>query len=381
MDLPRALTALNTRSFIEGFSDATTAAQGQLLLEASTALPVPVLHGGTEIRAVEVLRQLAHATRLDYEDSVYDVYRQWALARYVGVFDLVPRHYSGQPRLSLSGPGCRVVGNQRAVLSEDLGIGFASALSRTWARRRWPGYPLQLIDVDIAVDIGLISSGRARRTDYLVASYDAGVARPVLLGLLECKGSESRAYALRQVSSGAKQIEDTELGGRRVPGLVCSLHSGRDAVRYFAIEVEPLGSAGSLVLPEVPGLEELFRVPWARLADIADEKELYERLAPNRLKVKRPSSDARARIKDERVIQDRLYRGTSTRVPLPGGQLLYFLGVEASLLAAMQRPDGLEAYRVQADLLPALQQADGFVNAERVEAAAEDGVGLLLEIV
>ncbi len=320
MDLLRALTILSTRSFIEGHSDAGIAAGVQLLLKASSASAVPMLDGRTELSPVEVLRHLAHATRLHYEDSVYDVYRQWALARYVGVFDLVPWHYSGPPRLSLSDAGRRVVGNQRAVLSEDLGIGFASAMAQTWARGRWPGHSPQLIDVDIAYRYESSASCAGRRTDYLIVSYDRDAARPVILGLLECKGSESRAHALRQVSTGAKQIEDTVLRGRRVPGLVCSLHSGRDAVQYFTCAVEPLrGGRSPVGLPKLPGLAELFRVPWARLADIADEKELYDRLAPNRLKAKRPSATARTRVRDQRIIHGRFTKAPPRVYRFPAG--------------------------------------------------------------
>ncbi len=91
-------------------------------------------------------------------------------------------------------------------------------------------------------------------------------------------------------------------------------------MQYFTCAVEPLrGGRSPVGLPKLPGLAELFRVPWARLADIADEKELYDRLAPNRLKAKRPSATARTRVRDQRIIHGRFTKAPPRVYRFPAG--------------------------------------------------------------
>ena len=71
------------------------------------------LDGGIVLRPVEVVHALSYATRPRYQDDLLDMYRLWALIRYVGLFDLA--YAPAGLTLRLSDAGQRITGNQRRV--------------------------------------------------------------------------------------------------------------------------------------------------------------------------------------------------------------------------------------------------------------------------
>lgn len=376
MDLRRALYIMGHAAHLDGTSAASDAAYAQTDLTHSTAMPIAYLDGGIHGRLAELLLHLAYATRLDYAPTVFDVYRQWALARYIGVFDLMG---TTTPTAILSNAGQGVVLNQRRVLSEDLGIGMAAMLAREWVRARFPQYDVHLVDIDVAVQAGLIQAPANRRADYLLLAYDANATTALALGVLECKGSESRKHALRQLGSGAEQVEQTLINHHQLPGLVSSLHSGRNLMQYHVAEVLPPGmAAGAVDLPVAEETMTLFGASWARLADIANDTVVYDRFAPSAVKVRRTVESSASNVRQEREVQGRAYIGTETRIPLPGGELRYFLGADAEIIDALRRADVSEALTTKSRVGSDPRRPTSTQNDSTVSAATADGVALEL---
>lgn len=108
------------------------------------------LDGDHRVRIADVLLSLAVATAPKIDNAeLYDVYRRWAQLRYFGAFATCG---ASNDRIGLSPVGAAVVGSQRRVFSEELGMGFATWLSQYW---RLPGTPAsratrQLVDTDLA---------------------------------------------------------------------------------------------------------------------------------------------------------------------------------------------------------------------------------------
>lgn len=392
MDLGQAMAISGSSAVFVGQSDGMVVELAQAGLRRSTAHAVPTFHGGAALRSVDVLLHLAYATRLNYERTVLDVYMQWALARYIGAFDLTPSlevHWPGSRRLGLSDAGRRVVANQRRVFSEDVGIGLASVLAHRWFGSAHPGMDLHLVDIDIAIDSGVIAAPAGARTDYLVVAEDPGTGHVLLLGMVEAKGSESRANALRQVTRGAEQLEATVRRGRGVDGLVSVAQSGRAELNYYVALIAPNEPRTVVDLGRATGAAgALLETSWAKVADFADDPQLYERVAPKHLKERRPSSGRRSRArKSQQEVEGMAYEGTEAVVPLPGGDLHVFLGAEERMVGALREGAFGRAASIRADLRRSAQDrapsaevdvVDSSDRADRVQSASEDGVALVL---
>lgn len=391
MDLGQAMAITRSSAIFVGQSDGMVVGLAQAGLRRSTAHAVPAFHGGAVLRSADVLLHLAYATRLNYERTVLDVYMQWALARYIGAFDLTPTlevHWPGWRRLGLSDAGRRVVANQRRVFSEDVGIGLASVLAHRWFGNAHPGMDLHLVDIDIAIASGVIAAPAGARTDYLVVAEDPGTGHVLLLGVVEAKGSESRANALRQVTRGAEQLEATTRRGRAVAGLVSVAQSGRAELNYYVAHIAPNEPPAVVDLGSASGARALLETSWAKVADFADDPQLYERVAPKHLRERRPSSGQRSRArKSQQEVEGVAYEGTEAVVPLPGGDLHVFLGAEERMVSALREGAFDRAARIRADLRRSTQDrarsaevdvVDSGDRADRVESASEDGVALVL---
>ncbi len=392
MDLGQALAITRCTATFAGRSDRVVAGLAQDGLRRSTAHAVPAFNGGVALRTADVLLHLAYATRLNYERTVLDVYMQWALARYIGAFELAPPlevHWPGLRTLRLSESGRRVVANQRRVFSEDVGIGLASVLAHRWFGSARPGIDLHLVDIDIAIASGAITAPAGARTDYLVVADDPATGHVLLLGMIEAKGSESRANALRQVTRGAEQVEATTRGGRGVAGLVSVAQSGRDELSYYVASIAPDEPLAEVDLGGGPAARSLLGTSWAKVADFADDPELYERVAPRRLKERRPSSVQRSSARrSQQEVQGAAYEGTEAVVPLPGGDLHVFLGAEERLVTALREGALDRAASIRADLRrstldwavrsEAVDSVDWSARADHVESASADGVALAL---
>lgn len=259
MDLEQALRTVSTQLRLPGTSSATLAQQVRGLAAPGhrDIWPVDELDGGAVLRPADVLLALAVATRPHYEADVYDAHAQWGLLRYLGVFDIAGRD------IALSPAGRRIVGNQRRVFSEEMGIGFAVCLARGWSAIGMPTPgAVMVLDVDVLLDpasggmsLPEITVG-SRRPDYVLVNAGAGQVR---LALLECKGTKVRSYVPKQLATASEQLGDFRVGGVQVPGLAVGSLVANDTVEYFAVQrpPDPNGSGGD----RVPLHDEVLR-PW-----------------------------------------------------------------------------------------------------------------------
>ncbi|MCR6493171.1 hypothetical protein [Cellulomonas sp. P24] len=398
MDLQTALNVVSSTVQLSGVSDRALAAIVQGGLRTSRARPLSGLDGGIRVRAVDILHELALATRFSYHPTVLDAYSQWALLRYIGAFDLTT---DVAPKLELSDAGQRVIANQRRVMSEELGIGVSVLLARRWFQRDFPASVLDVVDLDLAVESGLVDSPAGRRADYLLASVDPSTGHLLAHGLLESKGTVTPSYHVSQITSGAGQVENTTVEGRHLTGLVGGSLTGRHEIRYGVIEVIPRVGRRPIDLGEVarqPGVRirppssaqmlrrasavDLLRSTWTKLAEIADDPELFSLVAPERLKERR--AEGMSRPRGERIqkeVGDVNFVGTMTRVPLPGGELRAFLGVDALLLTALRtgEPEAVAEVQGRARRLGDTQESLDRGTDDRVASVTATGTALIIE--
>jgi hypothetical protein len=228
--------------------------------------------------------------------------------RYLGFFDVV----SGgpqPPRLKVSDAGRRIVGNQRRVTSEEVGIAFGVLLTRRWfAETGAARASVSIVDVDAAFDDRYIFAGGARhavrsignqRPDYLLVATDPRARGRYRIRTLECKGTKTPSYAVNQLAKAVQQLDGIAVGGRIPTGLATSVIASDGALSYLAIdpadEEEPAYEVNSATINEVRRfrLREYTRdlpsrmlanaavsASWAMLADFGGNFDALERWAP-----------------------------------------------------------------------------------------------------
>lgn len=391
MDLLHAFHAVNTPARVRGTSDRAlaqwveqTAGLGShppVLRGAGKAVsPAAGLANGVVLRAIDALHRLAVVTGPRFQDDLHDVYLRWALYRYLGTFDVAPLD-----RLVLSDPGRRVVGNQRRVMSEDLGVAFGLEIAAEWLRARYGRVPIHFIDIDSALTAGGVAAGgrvlRAThvdtvRPDYVgVVDLGAGTHRLVMV---ECKGSRSSTYARKQLVKAVRQLEGVTLAGRIPPGLAVATIFDGGTIRYFAVDPEdedvefgivPYG--GDFALPDdarVVALSEAevqafgttaVRASWAQLADFAGNADAFTRWSPEivRERVRRTAP--------ERLVIDSPYgptRGVTAETTVQGQRVRVSQGLAQEVDAALTEggPDDVErAQRAFAERLPEREHVPG----------------------
>lgn len=255
----------------------------------------PILNGHTMLRPVDALRALSEATAPTYQDDVLDTYLQWGQTKYLGLFDI--DRWGTHPALRLSEAGSRIVGNQRRVTSEEMGIGFGVLLGKAWFRQS-TGLrgAIAAVDVDMALDanaiyatgskrrIGPISQTTSRRPDYLLLGNDPSAPRTYQVRALECKGTKSATYAVQQLAAGLAQLESVSVAGRIPAGLAVSTVTADESVSYIAVDPEDDADSSFEVTADavesvrefelrdnskdIPGAAAM-RASWAMLADFA----------------------------------------------------------------------------------------------------------------
>jgi hypothetical protein len=125
----------------------------------------------------------------------------------------------------VSGAGQRIVGNQRRLSSEEMGIGFGALLATRWfkATGATAGVPISIVDIDAALDDRYIyaagsrkaiSSVGARRPDYLIICHDPTMRGRYRVRVLECKGTRTTSYAVQQLVSAVEQLNGIKVAGR-----------------------------------------------------------------------------------------------------------------------------------------------------------------------
>jgi hypothetical protein len=239
MDLRTALRVVGTPLHFSGRSDLDLVEKlrPRLIADEDWIHYVSCLNSGVRMRPADLLRALAVATRPRYEREVHDVCAFWALLRYIGVFAEKASGHCG-----LSKAGRRILGNQRRVMSEEVGIGMAAALAGSWmaSSRGGRSTAVELIDIDILLESGASwltkAPGATRRPDYLVINKGLDSA---YIGLLECKGSKFPRNAVSQLASAYGQLGGLLVGGRPVRGLAVSATVADGGVSYSAVQRIP----------------------------------------------------------------------------------------------------------------------------------------------
>ncbi|WP_173154311.1 hypothetical protein [Phytohabitans suffuscus] len=422
MNLQQALDIVSTPLRVRGFSDDDLAARvGKVTSGDGVRLSaVPELHGYQTVRPVDVLLRLASATRPQYQVDLYDVHAHWGLLRYLGLFAVG----SGRS-LVLSAAGRRIVGNQRRVTSEELGIGFAVYLAEAWTQNRRLGTStVRTVDIDVALASGSISTGGLRllveqtgvkRPDYLLISESLGRRGRFSVALLECKGTKTRPYAIHQLAQAAIQLGSMVVDGRCPSGLAVSTVVAQDSISYYALQHRPdraakrptadanlpssaeddeleidLGDVSIDDLPEVDleraGPVDLrrftataLRGSWATLADLAGNDQAFHRWAPTvmRDRLGRITADRPQRVRYSVDGIDIV--GVRNAISLPGGQLDAVLGVEANLDQALTTGNPTDVLDAQQEIVRReLRYQQWERRRPSVISIADDGSALVL---
>lgn len=202
---------------------------------------VPVLSTDLTLRPLDALLELSLGTALRTPRLLAPFTRWWSVLRYLGLFDWDPS--TNRLRLD-SGAIADVGANQRRVISEEIGIGFAVLAAKQWVQARVPGVgPVSVMDVDRALFNGWVPGMQRagkRQPDYLLRYEDPQQSGVSVYELLESKGTVSRSTVTRQLGRAATQLGGLLIGGRPITGLAVSTVSAADGVEIHAIDpVEP----------------------------------------------------------------------------------------------------------------------------------------------
>ncbi|MBL7487314.1 hypothetical protein I6A60_00265 [Frankia sp. AgB1.9] len=374
MDLDHALRVVDTEIHLSGSSDDELVSKIQSVkgFNADKDLaPAVGLESGVRLRPVEALHMLSYVTRPRYQDDLLDLYLQWGRLRYLGFFDLTSDKV---PQLCVSEPGRGVVGNQRRVTSEELGIGFGALLSQRWFERSGvAGEVIRVLDIDVAFRDGHVRAGGerypvkkagVRRPDYLLIADDASVPSRYRVRAVECKGTKYPAHAIQQLASAVEQLGGLTVDGRVPAGMAVSTILADNGLRYLALDPQDEDEPSYEVRAERVRQVRGFRIAdnardvdsgelvdaglpgsWAMLADFAGNLPAVERWAP---RVMRQRLDRRPRERPFYETPFGTARGTSATFAFEGQRLTLRCGVEASLDQQLSSGDVDAVLEVQA---------------------------------
>lgn len=286
MDLDGLQDILHANRLLEGSSDPDLVVDvmnaidkaKDLELPDRNILPAAGLIGGIRLRAIEALHRLAYASRPPYPDDLIELYLRWAPLRYLGFFD-----HNKDEQLVVSKAGRAMRGNQRRVASEELGIGFAIRIAEQWVRNLgYAGGMIDVIDIDVLRDRGFVEVGgvpldyddEGRHPDYLLIAAGPEVRQLPALYLLECKGTATAGYPVKQLARAVTQLDGVTIGRYPLPSLAVSTLTGSGPVRYYAVELEageraPSRTVGDRLPEEVIGRPLPPRLDLYDLTDLA----------------------------------------------------------------------------------------------------------------
>jgi hypothetical protein len=368
VDLSRAFQVVGSPTWLPGQSDDDLVKRVQEMPNFAEGSKPPSaavgLEQGVTLLPLEALHWLSLATRPRYQDDLLDTYLYWALTRYIGLFEHIDQGLL-PPTLTLSDAGQRVVGNQRRVTSEEMGIGFGALLASRWFWHTGAaGLPVSIIDVDAALDDRYVFAGgayhavrasKARRPDYLLVAPDPSSRRNYRVRAVECKGTcTSTSYALRQLARAAGQLTGITVGGRTPRGLAVSTITKNDHVSYLAIDPEeddePSYPVDSATIDQAAGFQlqddvadvppgvlanASVRASWAVLADFSGNLAALDRWAPAVMR-RRLGREPRQRAPFETPYGDA--RGTSATVTINGQIVRLTYGIQAEIDDLMTGP-------------------------------------------
>lgn len=248
--LRQAIDTMNTAGAVHAQSDVSLARRvsdlQQEYLRTEPRLPVKAmvspaigLNETLDAKPVEVMLELALGTALKVSDEVASFGRHWAHLKYVGLFE----HSTPGGSLRLRSSVLAEVGaNQRRVMSEELGIGFAAHAAKHWCRRRYPGVgAISVIDVDRTLlngGIPKLQRNGKRQPDYLLVFDDPMAPGRRRLELLESKGTVSIGTAKSQLGRAVTQLAGLTANGRTLTGLAVSTVSTENGIRLLAVDPE-----------------------------------------------------------------------------------------------------------------------------------------------
>ncbi|MDT7799798.1 MAG: hypothetical protein QOI78_3231 [Actinomycetota bacterium] len=402
MDLEQALTVVDTPVHLPGQSDNALVRQIQQRKEFSapgkTLVPATGLENGIDLRPLEALHRLSYVTRPRYQDDVLDQYLWWGLLRYLGFFTHDYSH-SRLPTLAVSEAGCRIVGNQRRVTSEEMGIAFGTVLAERWFDTTSAATLRTVVDIDVALDARFVFGPGtevqhigARRPDYLLVGVDRQDPRRFVLRVLECKGTKDAGTAKSQIARAVGQLDGVTVGGRVPGGLATAVVTGESRTSYLAVDPADDDEPSYEVTNETIDRFQSFRfesdrvdvlaaeitvasvrASWAMLADFGGNLEAVGRWAPEVMQ-SRLERRPRDRVTFETAVGTA--RGTTLDFGFGRERLTVGYGVATSVddqLSGGRAEAVMEAQQAFAGRLREVQTPDRRAGSREVYSATADG--------
>lgn len=167
-------------------------------------------HQTLKIKPIELLHAIGRATTPPIPNLV-DISATWAILHYMWAFAL--RTENGTTPLRLSDQARRIDFHQKALLSDQMGIGFACYLMSKWYGLTNP------VDVDVALNqlSWNITKQHTKSPDYI---FLGSGTNPTVI--VECKGTQtSRAVSIDQIRSGTEQLPSIVFNdGRPTTGMI-----------------------------------------------------------------------------------------------------------------------------------------------------------------
>lgn len=418
MDILQAMRAIEEPGFMSGQSDPWLVDRVQYEVDRLRrgnpdlmSKAVTVAHGlddgFVEIRPVDALQRLARVTALDISEDIFTHYQWWARMRYLGAFDRPGA--IGEFRLSEAAGLNR--GNQRRVMSEELGVGFGVLLAEKWCRALGAVGPIIATDIDQALqddDWDLeVAAGQRRQPDYLLQYPNPSSPDELMFKLLECKGTTSIDYAAKQLARATTQLATMLVGGRPVQGIAISTISTDMELSYRAVDPDAPDDSwrpteGELARTKERGprmtkskksidvdrsdfLSAATATSLGSLAEYAGDPQSAEEWLPTKVAQKLPKRSSRTRRSKQTDLGD--FIGQEMRITVPGDsrELRVFQGVARDIDSALKTQrvsDVLEAQKEFSDRsLSSIASVHGHVNGEfLVSSVASEGSILTFEV-
>jgi hypothetical protein len=413
MDIETALRIMRTTVALPGESSTQLCTEVSALAASlhpghrvKSVIPAAGLGFGAPVRPMDAMLELARATRPHVSDDVFVAYKHWAWLRYLGVFDL-----DAHRALGLSEAGRKVHGNQRRVLSEELGVGFGVLLAKRWCRALGATGTITPVDLDVVLTEGYAwtvplsarnVTVKGRQPDYLLLVDDASAPLSKTLKVVECKGTKAPSYAPIQIARALTQLGSLTVDGRTPTGLAVSTVSTRDEVSYLAVDPEDpdelsylvddqavrsirrdkalRADDGAIDLDPTELLGTAVTISAGALADYAGNVEAATSWLPPST-TERLSRSPKPRVTRENEMGE--FRGVEYVFPTPDGRrvLRVFEGVETGVDQA------LTSERVEDVVAATARTASRFGSAEPLdlpsgesEATAVSSDGAILQV-
>ncbi|GAA4730360.1 hypothetical protein GCM10023328_06560 [Modestobacter marinus] len=427
MDIADVLAAAQTPVYLEGRSNGDLEARVHTALTTaghSTVLEAhPALDAGLETSILDALLNLAKATKPNHQQDFLDQYRYWALFRYLGAL-------TAEPALRLSTAGRRIRGNQRRVLSEELGVGFSVLVAEHWINHLLgTAARHHVVDIDVAIGKRTlqkwgankrVSQSGGKRADYVMISQDPRDLQRLRILMLESKGTRSDSHSVRQLATAGQQLLGVELDERIPRGLAVStvmdgeylyynalklkrdarnpsrnaarstltytppeaLHEG-EAGLEITIDAERLDNRADVELGAEDGVAEdaaanAIRASWANLADFGNSAAAFRRWAPDDLLARKTRRADDLPSRETREIAGGVgLIGVSTDISLPGGRIEIFLGVTEELDEALLHGNAAAVLHAQGESLR-IDRTQRPQDSHRAWSVSSDGAALLI---